>query len=303
MKARYYVEASTFSHDFCDIFRSVIESEFSSSKEGSTSEKSASAKKTKAHAKRILKSVQPLLEKAIRDEAEACGKATDVQQKELEQFMNMDLKLDSFTANDSSTLKTESNEDVEMTNAYGAQGMSGVPQSNDKTDADAAIGTDVEMHDIDAPAELEDDGIIVALPATSVDPEETVTTATCENGVSEKAKPNNQTEAPTPPDTNGYASPQDEEQIPGMQPPTTPISNGHDHSDALTRGGPMYYLKKFEPEGTTFVQAEDSASGLTEEMSDIEEDVDASEVIPTAVTVSPSKVKKGKAKKKARGKR
>jgi NuA3 HAT complex component NTO1 len=299
VKARFYVTALDFAHDFCNIFRSVINSELVSHGDGvvSKEERSASAKKTKAHAKRILKAVQPFLEKAVQNDAEICGKAVDVQLKELEQLLNMDIQLDSVSVNAA---------DVDMADLDVSN------QSNDTSGIEEngnVVGSgDIEMHDVDAPGEEVDDGdVIVAL--TSAEAEDTINTDIREDRISKKgpSAQSNGKNAPTPPDTNGYASAPEDEQSLQPQPPTPPISNGHDHSNALTEGGKMWYLNKFDIEGTTVVQTEDPTSNFNEDMSDAGVDVMGvdvgGEVATATVTASPTKAKKGKAKKKARGKR
>jgi len=262
----------------------------------SKEDRSASAKKTKAHAKRILKSVQPFLEKAVQNGAETCGKGVDAQLKELEQLLNMDIQLDTISVDAA---------DVDMADGDGTS------QSNDTSrieETGNVVGRgDIEMHDVDAPGEEVDDGdVIVAL--TSAEAEDTINTDIREDGISKKgpSAQSNGKNAPTPPDTNGYTSAPEDERGSQTQPPTPPISNGHDHSNALTEGGKMWYLNNFDIEGTTVVQTEVPTSNFNEDMSDAGVDamgVDAGELAAPAVTASPIKAKKAKAKKKARGKR
>ena len=113
--------------------------------------------------------------------------------------------------------------------------------------------------------------------------------------------------ASTPPDTNGYVT-APESQPPA--PPTPPVSNGGHAADNtdLNTGGVLWYLKDFQPEGTSIVDPH--ASRMSEELSDMDDeelkvlggDIDEADgEVVGAVGTSPSKSKKSKAKKRWRG--
>jgi NuA3 HAT complex component NTO1 len=80
----------------------------------------------------------------------------------------------------------------------------------------------------------------------------------------------------TPPATNGYiAAPPPSQSVP----PTPPQSNGSlgaRSTDSLSDGGVPWYLKTFEPQGTTVVESEwtprEPAGSLSEELTDMDDD-------------------------------
>jgi len=294
---RFYTTTLDFTHDICDIFRVGIHTEPAPKPETSPakeSEKSSPSKKTvldlrgrRSLAKRILKAVQPQLEFALRAEADITGKVAETQLKEFEQAIEGALA----TGPDSISLggsigDAEGDRDIEMTDA-----------GEHKTNGHSKIKSDVEMEDADAPREDDVDAII-AVADDTID-----TGALAEvNGNVSPSKPhiNGNKSANTPPDTNGYSAAPDHMQ---PAPPTPPVSTrdiSSDHVDFLTKGGIPWYLKDFQPEGTSLLQGNDGGASFND--IDMDEDAitsgDYGDV--AAVAVSPSKAKKGKAKKKAR---
>jgi NuA3 HAT complex component NTO1 len=306
VKARYYVTASDFANRFCNLFRKVLRSEALANTEDAT-DKSASAKKNKALAKRILKAAQPLLEDAVRAEAEVCGKVVETQLKELEHLLETCLQIDtpSVTLGEADLGEAVPDQDVDMPDA-----------SPSKANGNPG---DIEMHDDDAPGEeVDENDIIVAMhPGLSDEDaegevEETINTDIQEEDVQDKGKGkqiNGTKSAPTPPDTNGYVSAPEDAPNPQPSPPTPPISNkdiGNDRSETLSRGGVPWYITSFDPEGTSLFQPKDPATPFHDDLSDVEGalGVDADGEAPApAITASPTKAKKGKAKKTPKRKR
>jgi len=253
-------------------------------------------------AKRILKAVQPQLEAAVRAEADISGKSTEKQLKELELAIEAALQTgpDSISLGGSvADAEGDHDRDVEMTDAaqHKINGHHGSKVTSNSAD--------VDMEDADAPGEDDEDAII----AVGEDTIDTGAALTEVNGNVSQTKPNHingNKNATTPPDTNGYSSAPEHMQ---PSPPTPPVSNrdiSTDHVDFLAKGGVPWYLKDFQPEGTSLLQGNEGGASFNDIL-DMDEDAiangDYGEVIGAAIIASPSKSKKGKAKKKARGSR
>lgn len=277
-------------------------------------------------AKRIIKAVQPQIEAAVRAEAEISNRPVENLLKEVELLMDASLQsrrefLSASTGEAVSLGDTEG--DVEMTDATQSNqngeehinGESPAAQQSENTDSNEGKDEDIEMQDEDAPHEIDDtDTVAVAVPGEPdiVDAEDTIIAATplaevAGNMSPVKAHTNGVKNASTPPDTNGYVT-APETQPPA--PPTPPVSNGGHTADNadLNTGGVLWYLKDFQPEGTSIVDPH--ALRMSEELSDMDDeelkilggDVDeAGGEVVGAVGASPSKSKKAKAKKRWKG--
>ncbi|KAE8451973.1 hypothetical protein EG329_002137 [Mollisiaceae sp. DMI_Dod_QoI] len=320
---RFYTTATSFSQDFAEVFRYGIINEPIPRPETAASkelERSSNIKKTpldmkerRRLAKRIVKAVQPLLEAAIRAEAEISSRPVDREIKQLEQLLDACLQAGNDTISvslgDGSVGERDVEHDVEMGEANGhgtVQENGDSIQTND--DIEKSGATDVEMEDIDAPGE-DDSTIVAAAPA-----EDTIDTGpvTRANGKGSPSKANGTKNTHTPPDTNGYVPAPD---IVQPAPPTPPVSNGDTNTDAdiLANGGVPWYVKDFQPEGTSLVPGKDAMSSFSEELSEMDDDdlkglgadvgAIASEITGTVITASPAKPKKSKAKKKGKGRR
>jgi len=309
---RFYTTALNFMHDLGDVFRIGINTEPQPKPETAVAkelEKSSPSKKTvldlrgrRSLAKRILKAVQPQLEAAVRAEADISGKSTEKQLKELELAIEAALQTgpDSISLGGSvADAEGDHDRDVEMTDAaqHKINGHHGSKVTSNSAD--------VDMEDADAPGEDDEDAII----AVGEDTIDTGAALTEVNGNVSQTKPNHingNKNATTPPDTNGYSSAPEHMQ---PSPPTPPVSNrdiSTDHVDFLAKGGVPWYLKDFQPEGTSLLQGNEGGASFNDIL-DMDEDAiangDYGEVIGAAIIASPSKSKKGKAKKKARGSR
>lgn len=94
---------------------------------------------------------------------------------------------------------------------------------------------------------------------------------------SDKALPSLVKSAPTPPDTNGYVPVSHHSQQPTpLTPPQSNGSLGRAADNALTEGGIPWYLKNFEPDGTTAIEEQwagrDAVRSLSEELTDMDEE-------------------------------
>jgi NuA3 HAT complex component NTO1 len=329
---RFYTTSLAFARDLSSVFSAGIANEppakpihtepinIPSPKKHATD-----MKVRKSLAKRIIKAVQPQLEAAVRAEAEISNKPVENLLKELEAFMDASLqsRRDSVSASTGEAVSLGDAEgDVEMTGTIQpkqngvehANGESSSAQQTENADKNETKDEDMEMQDEDAPHEVDDtDTVAVALPGELdvINAEDTIISAPLAevdgNVSSVKPHKNGVKNASTPPDTNGYVT-APESQPPA--PPTPPVSNGGHAADNtdLNTGGVLWYLKDFQPEGTSIMDPH--ASRMSEELSDMDDeelkvlggDVDEADGdVVGAVGTNPSKSKKSKAKKRWRG--
>ncbi|KAH9211217.1 hypothetical protein DL95DRAFT_369968 [Leptodontidium sp. 2 PMI_412] len=320
VESRFYTTAMSFALEFSEIFRNGILSEPPIKPETAVSrelEKGSTIKKTpldikerRRLGKRIIKAVQPQLEAAVKSEAEISGKPVDRHLKDLLELLDSSYSAgqDSISVSLGDTGSVgdlDADQDAPMARASDtATTAAGVQQSS-------AVSEDVLMPDADAPGEADNESSDVALPTEN----NTINTDTAlvevDGNVSQKAsQANGIKNSSTSPDTNGYVSAQEVIQ---PAPPTPPTSNGDtntDQAEILANGGIPYYLKDFQPEGTSLLQGADVMSSFSEELSEMDDEelrglgadfkTGTTEVVGTVITASPSKAKKGKAKKKAR---
>ena len=328
LEARFYTTAITFAQDLSDVFRVGINTEPPAKSEGANiSEHTSPSKKPvpdikerKRLAKRIIKAVQPQLELATRAEADISNKPADKLLKDLEQLLESSLEASiSVSLGEPVSLGDADAQDVDTEMADASRTtQNGVEHTNDDDASEHTTvphvnaGTefvDVDMEDIDAPGEEVDDIAAVSGPSEVGD---TIDTAITAKALAEVNINVPQTKANhvngiknlnTPPGTNGYASAPENEQ---PTPPTPPVSNGGsniENTEILTNGGVPWYLKDFQPVGTSIRDAphlgEDRSNADEDELrGDINGDRD---VLSMAAITSPSKAKKGKAKKKGKG--
>ncbi|KUJ21145.1 uncharacterized protein LY89DRAFT_778760 [Mollisia scopiformis] len=316
---RFYTTATSFSHDFSEVFRHGIINEPVPKPETAASkelERSSNIKKTpldmkerRRLAKRIVKAVQPLLEAAVRAEAEISSKPVDREIKLLEQLLDSCLQAGndslSVSLGDGSVGEREVEHDAELAESNGNGTIHVNGDSTETIDEhDKGDSADVDMQDDNAPGE-DENTIVAATPADDTIDTGPVTRA----NKSSPSKASVTKSTNTPPDTNGYVQ---APEVVQPAPPTPPVSNGDTNTDAdiLTNGGIPWYVKDFEPEGTSLIPGKDAMSSFSEELSEMDEDdlrglgadVAAGEAAG-AVIASPTKPKKSKAKKKGKGRR
>jgi len=260
-------------------------------------------------ARRIMKAVQPQLQEAAKAEAEVAGRSVELAIKEIEQLLEAAVvigpDLTSTVSLTNGETRIDHDADTEMTEA-GANEMEEVNGQRtsevDLVQQDPDAPADIEMGD--EPQELEG----IPSPVAEVESKKSPSKSTKVNGIKNTA---------TPPDSNGYVS-APESINPALQ--TPPISNGdtnNDSSDTLTQGGIPWFLKEFDPIGTSALPSnDDTASRASEELSEMDDEElrglggDIGEmdgllapVAPVVPIISPSKAKKGKAKKKGKSRR
>lgn len=319
--ARFYTTATSFALDFAEVFRNGIINEPIPRPETAASkelERSSNIKKTpldmkerRRLAKRIVKAVQPVLEAAVRAEAEVSSKPVNKELKQFEQLIDAALEAGkvgndtiSVSLGDGSVGEREAEPDVEMTEAN-SNGMIEVNRDSNETNGDQETTRDVEMQDVDASGEGENTIVAATLGDDMID-----TGPVTRANKSSPLKANGTKNANTPPDTNGHVQAPD---IAPPAPPTPPVSNGDTNTDAdiLANGGIPWYVKDFQPEGTSLVPGKDAMSSFSEDLSEMDDDdlkglgadLAAGEIARNVVVATPAKPKKGKAKKKGKSRR
>ncbi|PQE33040.1 PHD-finger domain-containing protein [Rutstroemia sp. NJR-2017a WRK4] len=261
--------------------------------------------------KRIIKAVQPMLEAALRAECDVLKKPVD------DQLANLNILLESclLPAEGSNGLQealadlhgVERSHDDEVPDAFNANN-SGSTESSGNLEGEALLKSestngDVEMSDV-ADHDAED----VIHVDSMIDPALRDLEAPIVQVAGEVKE--TKTNGITPPETYGYSS---TVEVPQITPPTPPVSTGEnptESADVLNNGGILWYVKDFQPEGTSILQdvpAEHTNGSVdSEELSDMdEEDIKAladPEAGPSVQSGTPAtKAKKAKSRKKWRG--
>jgi NuA3 HAT complex component NTO1 len=300
---RYYVLATTYAHDLSLALSAGIEAEpEAKNTEGSDahSEQLSSPSKQAAKdrgeriklARRIVKAIHPHLEAAVRAEADLCQKSGDTLVQELDSILEAAYHARPASLAGSIEALAHDNSDEMAGNTHLLDIREQLePASKDKVHDSIPSGEpmDIDLHDEDAPGEdVEDDDVFTPIPTSADEPiEDSRVSAdigqTADSSKQLKPDYNDIKSSDTPPDTNGYVA-QLGHQHPA--PPTPPVSNGgalsssgQDISSAdtcmvLTEGGIPWYLKEFDPIGTTLLEERWTArdAALSEELSEIDDD-------------------------------
>ncbi|KAJ8065427.1 hypothetical protein OCU04_006114 [Sclerotinia nivalis] len=271
--------------------------------------------------KRIIKAVQPMLEAAIRAECDVVKTTPEDQLKVLNTLLENCLlppegsngSFDAFA--DVGALEPSQDEDmidVAQSEELASEALeSGVVPRLGSPDANAE-DIDTDMPDVDASAHVEHDveDVIHVAPASNPGTDHMIDPQLLDNGI-EKTTINGNANGITPPDTNGYSSTPEDNQ---PSPPTPPVSNGEnttDGADVLTNGGIPWYVKDFQPEGTSVLQEvsveNSNGSHASDDLSEMDdEDVKALASIQDGPseqngTTTATKGRKGKGRRKFRG--
>ncbi|KAG9234851.1 PHD-finger domain-containing protein [Amylocarpus encephaloides] len=316
VQSRFYTTTLAFAQDFGNVFhKGILTQPIADAEEPMAPELRrpvvSDIKERKKLAKRIIKSIQPFLQTAIRGEVDVSGKSADSAVRDLDQILEASVQTTgdsvSMSIGDSSShIEGETmNEDVHMTNGgepvLGDEDVSEEPAAVDRSD-------DVEMHDVNGHEEL---------VRPSVEHESTV-------------MGNTQNMATPFPEVGGNMSQANFETASGIKrdesgpttnvnsdvavslahnPPTPPLSNGDintDHSNFLAGGGTPWYMKEFHPDGTSISQEQwtgrEAISRLSEDLSDMDEEAlnglgaeftqsNNDTIVPTPAAAKPKKAK------------
>lgn len=281
---RFYTTTLAFAHDLCEVIHVGINAEtrpvasdqprfepidVSPTKNNPYSE----ARDRKRLGKRILKSVQPQLEIALRAEADITSKPFDSLQKELEGMIDASLEIRKpFGSQPQPEAPAQSSQDVIMVDAaedgHITVAAAGQDRTGDATDSADQMDIDEQSIEVREGESAQANG--------GVDQD---TTAAGEDaaGANDKDLPSLVKSAPTPPDTNGYVPVSQHSQQPTpLTPPQSNGSLGRGADNTLTEGGVPWYLKNFEPDGTTAIEEQwagrDAVRSLSEELTDMDEE-------------------------------
>ncbi|KAH7038085.1 bromodomain and PHD finger-containing protein [Microdochium trichocladiopsis] len=295
---RYYTATLAFVHDLCDVINTVINSEPKPVTQPQPKLESVVApvrhdfsdiRDRKRLGKRILKSVQPQLESALRIEADATHKTFDTLKIELESLLESSLEVrPSKQTNSAQQGEPGVSQDVIMVDSSAAEITVGGEASDDGATTDIAM--------VDADGEVDEDRNIEVATSGNDGTEPHTVLRGKRRTADKKAESSDIEPVDTPPATNGYVTAPASVQ-PG--PPTPPQSNGsfgRHFTESLAEGGILWYLKDFEPSGTTAVPeppqperiAARSPSEALTEMDDDELTGLGAEINEGSITASPA---------------
>ncbi|KAI1393442.1 bromodomain and PHD finger-containing protein [Hypoxylon trugodes] len=310
---RYYTTTLTFTHDLCEVISTGVNAEpkFLAELQQKIVPVTPAASKSdfsdyrdrKKLGKRILKSIQPQLETALRLEAEAAHKPFESMKQEFESMMEASLELHKQAVNHENA-ETERSQDVIMVDSS-AQEITVGGEADSSTPTRATSG-DVPMAEAGSQYDVASSSGNIEVNTSGLENDEmdgvqSTTNTTSDQGVSiVDGKPDGMpTEGvqsmDTPPATNGYVG-----AAPSLQPapPTPPQSNGslgHQPTDPLADGGVVWYLQDFEPKGTSAIQQQwqgrNAVRSLSEALTEIDDDELkglAVEVQEDSITASPA---------------
>lgn len=255
--------------------------DFQAQVEGRAVDMSYEQREKRKLAKRIVKSIQPALEDALRKESELLRRPFAQQMKEMDEMlfsrrasladslMDADLeaavppKLTNGTNHLSPNL-THGDGDVEMADQARGQLLNGhSPRGNGDTSLQ-----DVSMQDV---ADEDGEDLVAAGSIAQLNGE---LTADAEQTLAEHTPPAS---------TNGIKKDGDlvlrggfKTQSPAREPPTPPISVVDNQQATLVQGGIPWYVEQFDPDGTTIHEERwtgpEVLRELSEELSEMDEE-------------------------------
>lgn len=276
---RLYTTTLAFAHDLCEIINVGINNEPRSESDGqprfelieSPTKPFSKAQDRKRLGKRIIRSVQAHLESALKAEADLTSKPNVDLQKELEGMIDASLEIRKpFPPKPEARFSGQADQDIVM-----ADGPEDAHITVAESQLDSAADADGDKMNIDELSiEVKDEDNVETNGKAPEDPDGSIVTTQREQ--ENNALSNGVRSAPTPPDTNGYTSMPNG--LSGPAPLTPPQSNGslgHGTDNMLTEGGIPWYLKDFDPVGTTAMEEQwagrDAVRSLSEELTDMDE--------------------------------
>lgn len=275
---RVYTSVAPFSADLARVFAADLGLQTSSTADlqsqiwnrhapGLTSEE----KEQRAMARRLIKTVQPLLEEALRKEAELTGRPYEQQIKEMDEMI--------FSR------RASLSESVENAQADAALLPNG---TNRSTPAIREADVDVEMQDpCDEEVEyINGHAFPIVKPAKDVsmvdaDPNELTNGATFPHVNGDIANSIEVSTNTPPASTNGIRKDGDSnstETKEGIlhEPPTPPMSMEGNQAATISQGGIPWYVEAFDPVGTTIHDerwmGQEVLRAMSEELSEMDDD-------------------------------
>lgn len=294
---RLYTTTLDFAHDLCEIINVGINTEPKSEFDNqprfelveSPTKPPAKVLDRKRLGKRILGTVKPQLETALKSEADITSKSYAILRTELEGMMDASLEVRKIPL---SKPEAESS----------GQGESSSQKEQDVIMADTSEDAHIIVVEVQSDGAAGGDGDRMDVDELSIEVRDEDATETKgkapanpDDGASFKAHeehlPNGIQSAPTPPNTNGYISVSHAST--GPTPLTPPQSNGslgRGTDNMLTEGGVPWYLKAFEPVGTTATEEQWSGRDVLRSMSEELTDMDEAELNDLEFNVEDSTI-------------
>lgn len=310
LDVRFYTTSLQFAHDLCQAINLGINTTSSPPStetngpepiEASPAKQSnyADVRDRRRLGKRILKTVQPQLEAALKAESDICSKPIDALLKELEGMLDSSLEIKQHTIeapHDQVTAGPEQAQDVEMVDAPEEAQIIVADQSDgdvavkidgeagpyDPMDTDVVPRTqgNIEVNTSDREnASLSRPTGVISSGGSPLGERQLASTVVQVNGASHKAVNGfKKVDSGSPPSLSAFGSS-------GLQPPqhsgplTPPQSNGsfgRDPANMLSEGGVPWYLQGFDLKGTSAVEEQwtgrDAVRSLSEELTDMDDD-------------------------------
>lgn len=277
LESRYYTNVSVFSADLAHIFTTEIgaqpvedTAELQLQISGRASELTSDQREKRKLAKRVIKSVQPFLEDAIRKETELSGLPFEKELKELDNIFEsgvLSRRVSVVDALDTSfdhgvvTNGLPVAESDEHTKIEG-------PETTEQTQTPAADG-DIDMPDTDDNYIQTTNNIITA-PSSDRAGDESMEASEiiADDMAGDKVKKDNES----------VISQQSGHATRATRGPLTPplSSQGDQQQGPLAQGGIQWYMQPFDPIGTTIHEerwtGRDVLRGMSEELSELDED-------------------------------
>lgn len=288
LESRFYTTVATFSADLAHIFTNEIgvqpaedTAELQMQMGGRAPELSLDQREKRKLAKRIIKSIQPSLEDAIRKESELSGRPFEKELKELDAIFESGVLSRRVSVIEATDIEFHSADHASANGAMEAEGDGQLSATKAHSPEDSLVAKkddDVPMPDVDTQQgtpltneetekkHTEPNGIITAAPSHEAssngdglaDASKTATETT-ENGLVKKE--------------NGTGN-----RVVGPNNPLTPplSSQGDQQQGPLAQGGIQWYMQPFDPIGTTIHEerwtGRDVMRGMSEELSELDED-------------------------------
>jgi NuA3 HAT complex component NTO1 len=267
---RFYTTATAFAQDLCNVFHNGIVSPPAPQAEQPLAIELkkpviTDIRERRRLAKRIIKTIQPQLQAAVRAEADISGKSVEILVRDLDQLLETSVQSNGDTISVSiGDTGSQADADVQMINGGSVE--------NEDAIVDPLIdgSEDVEMKDLSLSGE-DNSQLNCSTVAKATDATLTEVDGNIFSGNSDHS---NGIKGHKAHDINGVNGPSQHH-----NPPTPPLSNGDptngQNNDFLVAGGTPWFLEEFHPDGTTISQEKwtgrDALSRLSEDLSDMDE--------------------------------
>lgn len=278
---------ATFSADLAHIFTNEIgvqpaedTAELQMQMGGRAPELSLDQREKRKLAKRIIKSIQPSLEDAIRKESELSGRPFEKELKELDAIFESgvlsrrvsvieatDLEFHNGDASANDTLDAEAADQLSVTKAHSPEDSLVLKKDDDVPMPDADSQENVPFtNDETGKKQTDSNGIITAAP--SHEPSSNGDAPADVSGMATESAGHDLVKKDNGPRTR----------VIGPNNPLTPplSSQGDRQQGPLAQGGIQWYMQPFDPIGTTIHEerwtGRDVMRGMSEELSELDED-------------------------------